>query len=907
VTAVRPLLLALLLAALPGAALAQDADEPGAAEGEPKFNLNGLRMTAEVVFDGRIESTNWTCVLVEVENIGDPVDGLLQITPEVVDLTEEPRRYARRVDVGRKARKRVFLYFEATGYGAEWTVNLVDRAGRGSTVAMARFRTLAKEPDDVVVAVVGDDPMGLNVIREAWSGAVPGHPQASSWERRRVLLSLVTPEDMPDRWIGYNVVDVLLWDQADPTGMEEDQLDALAHFVGMGGTLVMPVTDHWQVVRDSALNELLGVDLVGAVEVEQVDPLLRALDLPVVAEPTRSVVIAHARARDDAGLTVRAADGDRVLWSVKEYGLGRVVFLAADPAMYPLKGEVDRATFWRRLLWMPEPAGGQREQISREAYLAEELSGGGATVPDSAYREGPFHLRAQQPISDCIHDADELGTVGNFAFTGSYYYGTSAVDSWYREVRNKLNEIPALKPLPLGWIALFAAIYLLCIGPIDYLLLRVIGRLEWTWITFPILIAVFFVAAVVGTTAAKGRKAVMTRLEVVDVFEPDGVWRGQSYVGVFASQRTSLTLSSERGHSVVSPTRYVPVMSWWGDDESLNEGYMKNPAVQVGPGPGAMAYGADTWTMAYLQSAWVDDGAERGHFSVRRDGDDLISVVNDSDVDLYSALLLYGREPRTELPLNPYGEFSDLFYGDAASTFYTGGWGIHALGPLARGAAAQVNLAEIESTSTTVWPTPPPEAMVRPHDQEDWNHFREMPEFWGERGHVDLIRALMDGELVLVGYSSTPVEGFELEGLDPVSEPRTMVRVVLGDDPRLESLRARQRKAALVEETVLGSPILIGSLDRAQVDDVVGMHLPSIRACYERALTDEGPHLAGQVDIKFVIEYDGTVSSADAIRSTLASPTVESCVASRFYDMYFPPPTGGGIVLVTYPFVFEPG
>ncbi len=902
-TAVRAMILASTLLALPCLAWAQEADPE---EPEAKFNALGLRMTAEVVFDGRIESTNWTCVRVEVENIGDPVDGLLQITPEVVDLTEEPRRYARRVDVGRKARKQVFLYFEATGYGAEWTVRLVDRAGRGSTVALASFRTLAKEPDDVVVAVVGDDPMGVNVIREAWTGAVPGHANVSTWERRRVLLSLVRPDALPDRWIGYNVVDVLLWNQPDPTGMEPAQLEALSHFVGMGGTLVVPVTDGWQVVRDSPLHELLGVDLVGAVEVEGIDPLLKALDLPAVVDAERTLVVADARARDDARLTVRAADGERVLWSVKDHGMGRVVFLATDPAMYPLKGEVDRTTFWRRMLWIPEPPGGQREQISREAYLAEELSGGYAEAPESAYDEGRFHLRAHAAHSECIHDADELGTVGSFAFTGSYYYGTSAVDSWFREVRTKLNEIPALKPLPLGWIALFAAIYLLCIGPLDYMFLRLIGRLEWTWITFPLLIAVFFVAAVVGTTMAKGRKAVMTRLEVVDVL-PDGVWRGQSYVGVFASQRTKLTLSSQRAHSVISPTRYVPVVTGWGDDEALNEGYMKNPAVQVGPGPGAMGYGADTWTMAYLQSAWVDDGAERGRFTLREDGEELVSVVNSSDVDLYSAVLLYGRQPRTT-PRESWDNFTYDSYGNQTPLHpYTGGWGIHPLGALARGAAVQVNLAEIESSSTTVWPTPPPEAMVRPHDQEDWNHFREMPEFWGERGHLDLVREMMHGHLLLVGWSSTPVEGFDLEGLDPVSEPRTMVRAVLGDDPRLEDLRERERQVKIMDTTALSEPMVLGGLEKAQVSSVVEGWLPSIRYCYEQALTSEGPHLAGQVDVKFVIDANGYVTSSDVIRSTLDSDWVEDCVTSTFHSMVFPAPAGGGITLVTYPFVFTPG
>ena len=41
--------------------------------------------------------------------------------------------------------------------------------------------------------------------------------------------------------------------------------------------------------------------------------------------------------------------------------------------------------------------------------------------------------------------------------------------------------------------------------------------------------------------------------------------------------------------------------------------------------------------------------------------------------------------------------------------------------------------------------------------------------------------------------------------------------------------------------------------------------------------------------------------------STVGSKAVDSCVVSRFYKMQFPEPKGGGIVIVSYPFIFSPG
>jgi hypothetical protein len=37
------------------------------------------------------------------------------------------------------------------------------------------------------------------------------------------------------------------------------------------------------------------------------------------------------------------------------------------------------------------------------------------------------------------------------------------------------------------------------------------------------------------------------------------------------------------------------------------------------------------------------------------------------------------------------------------------------------------------------------------------------------------------------------------------------------------------------------------------------------------------------------------------------NPAVESCINGRFMRFQFPEPKGGGIVIVSYPFIFSPG
>jgi hypothetical protein len=107
-------------------------------------------------------------------------------------------------------------------------------------------------------------------------------------------------------------------------------------------------------------------------------------------------------------------------------------------------------------------------------------------------------------------------------------------------------------------------------------------------------------------------------------------------------------------------------------------------------------------------------------------------------------------------------------------------------------------------------------------------------------------------------------------------------------------------------KALTGEPIILGSLDKAQIDAVIKRNLQQIKYCYQREL-QKTPGLTGKVTTKFVIAKDGSVSSATTKTSTLGNAGVESCINGRFLRFAFPEPKGGGIVVVSYPFVFSPG
>ena len=110
--------------------------------------------------------------------------------------------------------------------------------------------------------------------------------------------------------------------------------------------------------------------------------------------------------------------------------------------------------------------------------------------------------------------------------------------------------------------------------------------------------------------------------------------------------------------------------------------------------------------------------------------------------------------------------------------------------------------------------------------------------------------------------------------------------------------------AADVVATTSGSPIILGAMDKTLIDAVVKRHLNQIRYCYQRELQKE-PSLTGRVVVKFTIAADGSVAMARIKSSSLNNIAVEQCLVGRFMRFQFPAPAGGGIVLVSYPFLFS--
>jgi hypothetical protein len=385
---------------------------------------------------------------------------------------------------------------------------------------------------DRLVLVVGPDPMGAEeavgvLRRHAGDHATvvhlglkrkPGGSEAEDGQQKRFHFS-----QMPDRWYGYEGVEVVVLSTGQPEiyqGLRPDgpQIAALNQWVHLGGTLVVCVGRH--------AAELLGEGaplqpfLPG--KLQQMLPLRQANALESYCG-SREPVWRAAGGKPEMSVpqlgevqgTVEAREGNLPLVVRRTVGFGRVVFAAVDLDLPPLSQWPGRLLLMRKLL-----------DIS-ESPVAE-------AAPSSA--------------------------VMHFGF-----------DDMAGQLRSALDQFAGIPAVPFWLVVAVFLGYLVLIGPVDYFLVRkVLRRMEWTWLTFPPLVLACCGAAYVAAHGLKGDQLRINQVDLVDVDVPSKLVRGTSWANVFSPLTHPYDIAFQPGGAGWQPApgsgpgRADLLVSWFG-------------------------------------------------------------------------------------------------------------------------------------------------------------------------------------------------------------------------------------------------------------------------------------------------------------------------------------------------------
>jgi TonB family protein len=101
--------------------------------------------------------------------------------------------------------------------------------------------------------------------------------------------------------------------------------------------------------------------------------------------------------------------------------------------------------------------------------------------------------------------------------------------------------------------------------------------------------------------------------------------------------------------------------------------------------------------------------------------------------------------------------------------------------------------------------------------------------------------------------------------------------------------------------------IVIGDLPPDVIKSTVRAAFAHFKICYVAALK-KNKSLGGRVEVKFVIDETGHVTSAEDVShsNVLQDDDARNCIVEKFKQIQFPPPNPSGKVPVTYPLMFEP-
>lgn len=184
----------------------------------------------------------------------------------------------------------------------------------------------------------------------------------------------------------------------------------------------------------------------------------------------------------------------------------------------------------------------------------------------------------------------------------------------------------------------FLTLYIILLGPINYLVLKRINRREWAWFTIPGLILVFSVLAYSVGFNLRGNNPTVNRLTVVRVWAEHEEGQVMSLVGVQSPRRSTYDITVERGYTL----RTLP-------DEGIG---LNVPAlISEGTLYAARAIPIDAGTIAsfaasgYRAAPSVDASAV-WHLSAAQSPYITGSVTNTTGVPLEDAVILVKGEAR---------------------------------------------------------------------------------------------------------------------------------------------------------------------------------------------------------------------------------------------------------------------
>ena len=431
-----------------------------------------------------------------------------------------------------------------------------------------------------------------------------------------IYATITDASQFPTRWYGYESVETVILCTSDigifrQLSSSSAQVAALDQWVRQGGQLILSVGSNAEEVfaDGSPLALFAPGKFAEMVSVKRTNAWETYADTTDRLD-AQSIVDAEGELRlptpklDNVRGQIEAFEGSRAsdlpLVIRTPHGLGQIVFVAAD---------LDRPPF---IKWQ-----------ARTAMLDKLL---GKTKTKAA--------EAQQGFS--------TSTLGYNDLAG--------------QLRSALEQFEGVKLVPFFVVAFLILLYIVAIGPLDYLFLkRGLKRMEWTWFTFPIIVLAFSGTAYFLAYWLKGDQLLTNQVDVIDYDIETKLVRGTTWSNVFSPQVDSYNLKYKPSlPDKATVEKQEQLISWMG---LPGEGFggMSAPAGAGGLFSGAYAFSPRldalvrmpiaVWSTKGITNRWSGEATSPIVAELTDKGDRMLagSIQSRLDEPLTDCVLVYDR------------------------------------------------------------------------------------------------------------------------------------------------------------------------------------------------------------------------------------------------------------------------
>ena len=364
-------------------------------------------------------------------------------------------------------------------YASDYQHEITVRLLRGSTVLLEQKAKIDPLNDAFLLGVVSDTPDLLNAL----SGTRLG--RASGAGATTTVAHLATT-DVPTLAPALAALDALVVANTDTGKWSPEQRAAVTGWAVAGGTLV--VAGGANAGSAAGLADLLPAQMAAGQPVGDLSALGGYAG--GTAPEAGGALASSLQLRSDiSGAVATVVGPNGPLLAYRPLGQGAVFALALDPAVAPLRTWDRAAAFW-------------------QTVFADHQTG---------------------------------MSVGASRRTNNNYNSSGPFNSPYGSNLSPF-DIPALQLPGVATIGVFLLVYVVVVGPFNWLILRRTRRTEWAWLTIPAIILLFAGLAYALGYGSKGNHLRLTTGTVVQTYPGASVATVNSFAALFSPNRQAYDL-----------------------------------------------------------------------------------------------------------------------------------------------------------------------------------------------------------------------------------------------------------------------------------------------------------------------------------------------------------------------------